>query len=566
MQFKQSLIVLALLSTITACGGGSSDSGTVQPPNGGGGTTTPTVGTTGVITGFGSVIVNGVHYSTTSTTVSTDDKDSGAETDLAVGMVVDVSGTLSADGSTGTASSIKYSAHVEGPISLIDLAAKQITVLGQVIDFDDLTVFEGITADTLKINDRVEISGYYKNPGQFYASRIELDSKPAQLLKVYGAVAELNTVAQTFKVGPQLVDYSKARLDDFGSQQLANGQTVKVKGSTVDAASKALVATEIDLKTKPTTNPDKLRTEGTVANVVADTSFELNGVKLLLTANTAFENGTKAELINGALVKVQASNSTDGWKADKVVFIKAVVSKVEGKVTAVNTTDKTFTVGTETYLVTPQTVLKDDSSRKVRFFELSSLAVNDYVEVVGFKNPQGSLVALKVERENGASADGYIELKGLPTEVAADSFTLFGKKVTVDSNTVYLNGRRVLTQQAFFTLLKTTTVVEVKATAAGNDLLATRLKIESAGSNDGAVETEFKGSVSEKGADFIVVGGKKVLLTANTKLRIGKKRDYTVEGFLTDVKVADRVEVEGTVDAATSNINARSVSVEREND
>lgn len=566
MQFKQSLIVLALLSTITACGGGSSDSSTVQPPSGGGGTTTPTVGTTGVITGFGSVIVNGVHYSTTSTTVSTDDKDSGAESDLAVGMVVDVSGTLSADGSTGTASSIKYSAHVEGPISLIDLAAKQITVLGQVIDFDDLTVFEGITADTLKVNDRVEISGYYKNPGQFYASRIELDSKPAQLLKVYGAVAELNTVAQTFKVGPQLVDYSKARLDDFGSQQLANGQTVKVKGSTIDATSQALVATEIDLKTKPTTNPDKLRTEGTVANLVADTSFELNGVKLLLTASTAFENGTKADLINGALVKVQASNSTDGWKADKVVFIKAIVSKTEGKVTAVNTTDKTFTVGTETYLVTPQTVLKDDSSRKVRFFELSSLVVNDYVEVVGFKNPQGSLVALKVERENGASVDGYIELKGLPTEVAADSFTLFGKKVTVDSNTVYLNGRRVLSQQDFFALLKTTTVVEVKATAAGNDLLATRLKLESAGSNDGAVETEFKGTVSEKGADFIVVGGKKVVLTANSKLRIGKKRDYTVATFLTDLKVSDTVEVEGTVDAATGNINARSVSVEREND
>lgn len=564
MQFKKSLFVIAILSSITACGGGSSDTSSVQPPNGG--STPPTVGTTGVITGFGSVIVNGVHYSTSSATVSTDDKDSGTENDLAVGMVVDVAGTLSSDGTSGTASSIRYAAHVEGPISLIDLAANQLTVLGQVIDFDDLTVFEGVTAATLNINDRVEISGYYKNPGQFYASRIERDSKPSQLLKVYGVVAELNTSAQTFKLGSQLIDYSKARLDDFGSQQLANGQTVKVKGSSVDANSKALLATEIDLKTKPTSQPDKLRTEGTVANLIADTSFELNGAKLLLSATTVFENGTKAELVNGALVKVQANNSIDGWKVDKVVFIKAIVSKVEGKVTAVNTTENTFTVGTETYLVTPQTVFKDDSARQIRFFELSSLTINDYVEVVGFKNPQGRLVALKVERENGASADGYIELKGLPSEVAAESFTLFGKKVIVDSNTVFLNGRRSLSQSAFFSLLKTTTVVEVKATAAGADLLATRLKIETSGSNDGAVETEFKGSISEIGADFIVVGSKKVLLSANIKLRIGDKRDYTLADFLKDIKVGDTAEVEGTIDASGSAIKARSVSIERESD
>lgn len=564
MQFKKSLFVIAILSSITACGGGSSDTSSVQPPNGG--STPPTVGTTGVITGFGSVIVNGVHYSTSSATVSTDDKDSGTENDLAVGMVVDVAGTLSSDGTSGTASSIRYAAHVEGPISLIDLAANQLTVLGQVIDFDDLTVFEGVTAATLNINDRVEISGYYKNPGQFYASRIERDSKPSQLLKVYGVVAELNTTAQTFKLGSQLIDYSKARLDDFGSQQLANGQTVKVKGSSVDANSKALLATEIDLKTKPTSQPDKLRTEGTVANLIADTSFELNGVKLLLSATTVFENGAKAELVNGALVKVQASNSIDGWKVDKVVFIKAIVSKVEGKVTAVNTTENTFTVGTETYLVTPQTVFKDDSARQIRFFELSSLTINDYVEVVGFKNPQGRLVALKVERENGASADGYIELKGLPSEVAAESFTLFGKKVIVDSNTVFLNGRRSLSQSAFFSLLKTTTVVEVKATAAGADLLATRLKIETSGSNDGAVETEFKGSISEIGADFIVVGSKKVLLSANIKLRIGDKRDYTLADFLKDIKVGDTAEVEGTIDASSGAIKARSVSIERESD
>lgn len=564
MRFTKSLFTIAIVSTLTACGGGSTDStAPVTTPVGTTPTTPPTVSTSGVITGFGSVVVNGVHYSTNSTSVSTDDKDSAAESDLAVGMVVDVSGTLSSDGKTGTASSVKYSAHVEGPVTLIDLAAKQLTVLNQTIDFDDVTVFDGVTADTLKVNDRVEISGYFKSPGQFYASRVELDSKPAQALKVFGAVAELNTTNQTFKIGSQLVDYSKARLDDFGTSQLANGQTVKVKGTSIDATSKALLASEIDLKTKPSTTSDKLRTEGTVSNLVADTSFELAGVKILFSSSTSYDNGVKADLVNGAKVKVQASSSAEGWKADKVIFLKAVVSKAEGKVTAVSTTDKTFSLGGETYLVTEQTVLKDDSSRKVRFFDLASLAVNDYLEVVAFKNAQGQLVALKVEREDGVSSDGYIEFKGLPSAIAADAFTLFGKKITIDGNTVYLNGRNVLTVKAFFALLKTTTIVEVKAKVVGNDLIAVRIKLEDGtGGNDGAIETEFKGVVSDKGADFILVGGKKVLLTNTTKLRIGKKTDYTVSSFLAELKTGVRVEVEGTVDVAAGAISARSVSTD----
>ncbi len=128
---------------------------------------------------------------------------------------------------------------------------------------------------------------------------------------------------------------------------------------------------------------------------------------------------------------------------------------------------------------------------------------------------------------------------------------------------MYLNGRNVLTMKAFFALLKTTTIVEVKAKVVGNDLIAVRVKLEDgSGGNDGAIETEFKGIVSEKGADFIVVGGKKVLLTNTTKLRIGKKTDYTVSSFLADLKTGVRVEVEGVVDVAAGAISARSVSTD----
>ena len=130
---------------------------------------TSTVTTTGAITGFGSVVVNGVHYSTSGTNISTDDNPSALEQELAVGMVVQLEGTVKSDGSSGTARTIKYGAQLEGPVSFIDLANKQITMLGQIVQTDDLTVFERTTLATIKVGDILEVSGVVKAAGQFYA-------------------------------------------------------------------------------------------------------------------------------------------------------------------------------------------------------------------------------------------------------------------------------------------------------------------------------------------------------------------------------------------------------------
>ncbi|MCK7459164.1 hypothetical protein [Idiomarina aminovorans] len=68
MRFKQSLLVLAISGALTACGGSSGDSATDSTPGGGNNTddgtatTTTTVVSEGVITGFGSVYVNGKRY------------------------------------------------------------------------------------------------------------------------------------------------------------------------------------------------------------------------------------------------------------------------------------------------------------------------------------------------------------------------------------------------------------------------------------------------------------------------------------------------------------------------
>ena len=109
-------LILCSSIILMSCGGGSSNSSSdssnnpppppvIEPP---------TTNTTGVITGFGSVFVNGVKFETSTTEISTDDNDAASESDLQVGMIVTLSGEISEDGATGTANSIHYEEQLKG--------------------------------------------------------------------------------------------------------------------------------------------------------------------------------------------------------------------------------------------------------------------------------------------------------------------------------------------------------------------------------------------------------------------------------------------------------------------
>ena len=120
---KQSIFSLAIASTLAGCGGSSTSAippsvPTVPTPPTSSATTTQI---TGVITGFGSVFINGVEYETDSAEVSTDDNAGASETDLHVGMVITLNGEVNEDGITGNASSIHYDEQLKGPLDSIDL-------------------------------------------------------------------------------------------------------------------------------------------------------------------------------------------------------------------------------------------------------------------------------------------------------------------------------------------------------------------------------------------------------------------------------------------------------------
>src|SRR5262249_25946903 len=69
--------------------------------------------TTGRITGFGSIIVDGVEYATSGATIRIDDQ-SATEAQLHVGDVVTIKGTLNSDGVSGAAMDVSFTADARG--------------------------------------------------------------------------------------------------------------------------------------------------------------------------------------------------------------------------------------------------------------------------------------------------------------------------------------------------------------------------------------------------------------------------------------------------------------------
>ena len=182
-QMHRSLLIATATAAIAACGG--------DPSTNDASATGKAKQVSGPITGFGSVIVNGKRYGTDNAQFDVDEHPA-SETDREVGMIVKV-----AIGTDGNAERVEYDENVEGPVTAIDLAAGEITVLGQTVFVDELTNFEGVTLETLAVGDRVEVSGSPTEGDAILASYIELEADPGSTDgEVQGRVAALDEAAQ----------------------------------------------------------------------------------------------------------------------------------------------------------------------------------------------------------------------------------------------------------------------------------------------------------------------------------------------------------------------------------
>ncbi len=132
---------LALALALAGCGGGGGGDGPGGPTSGP--SSTPSPPSSGAITAFGSVFVNGHEFDTSSAQAVDDDTGdtSGRVSALEVGQVVDVDPARSSTSAAPVAQWLHVHPLARGYVDAVDASAGTLTVMGQGVSLDSGTLF-----------------------------------------------------------------------------------------------------------------------------------------------------------------------------------------------------------------------------------------------------------------------------------------------------------------------------------------------------------------------------------------------------------------------------------------
>jgi hypothetical protein len=369
---------------LSGCGGGGGDAGTSPFAAG------SRSFAAGTITGFGSVIVNGVRFDDSKAKISDDDGQAATSAALKLGMRVEIEGGAVNDDGTGRraeASEIRFGPELVGPVESVDAAAKSLVVLGQTILVADTTVIDdrlvgGFAA--ISVGMVLEIHGMRDvTSGAITATRIEPTAAAAGF-KLKGMVANLDTTAKTFMIATVPISYATVPSVPPG---LANGLLVKVRLQKVQVAG-AWVASQLVAGGPRVDDANEAEIEGTITAFTSTTSFSVNGIVVDAT-NATFPNGITG-LALGAQVEVHGTSSNGVVTAMKVAVESHAERHAEGfelhgAIASIDSTAQTF-------VLRGVTVSYGGAGVEFRKGTAAQLAVGAQVEARGTLSADGTML------------------------------------------------------------------------------------------------------------------------------------------------------------------------------
>ena len=299
--------LVATIPLIPGCGG-SSSSGSVNDGE--------TIVSRGVITGFGSIFVNGHEFETDDASFEVDD-DSGEQDDLRVGMIVTVVGSHR-DG-VDYADKVTYDNELKGPVSdiqIVDGNSKILVILGQsVLVTRDTTIDDdgSLSYDTIAIGDVLEVSAYVGDT-QMIATHIEWQDN-ADEIEIKGVIE--NFAAGSFEIRGFPVSYDDTTEVDKHIDTLVDGLFVEVKGQ-LNAGGDVLIANEIQAEDEGIDDhEDEVEIKGVVSDYQSENAtFMLQGQEVDV-SSAKFEPASLV-LANGLLIEVEGHFVDGQLVADQV--------------------------------------------------------------------------------------------------------------------------------------------------------------------------------------------------------------------------------------------------------
>ena len=252
---------------VIACGGGVGTGGTGAFAS-------------GPITGFGSIIVEGIHFDDSIARIEDDDSSGRSRSDLRLGTMVEVQSGEIRDGAAA-ASQVRIVSSLIGSVESV--AADALVVNGLTVRVNAGTVIDdrfggGITA--IAVDRVVEVFGFV-SATEIVATRIE-PKDGATTYKFRGMVSAMNTQARTFDIGSQHFIYPGSV---SGINELRDGAFVRVVIGLQPDAQGRWVVSAVGNTGQGNVDRDQAKARGVITSFASNASFAVGGT--VVDASTA---------------------------------------------------------------------------------------------------------------------------------------------------------------------------------------------------------------------------------------------------------------------------------------
>ena len=427
------ILALTILSICTglSCSGGGGDT---LASGGIGGTG---VTSSGEVTDFGSIWVNGIEFDTRQAEifVNNDSRGIGDQTvleNLDIGRLVSVKGRTY-DTVSGTADQVYYVSSVAGPIEAIDIIdayTTQLTVLGQAVIVDDRTRLKGAAIDDLAVGNLVDASGLIDASGHIIVSFLEKTADaalPGAVYYVSGPVSGIG--ADNLSINNLTVDTSGAEISGVSPSDIETGTFVSISGSLDNDHPGVFIADTLqpyrllgDLQ-----DGDPVEFTGYVFDQPAANQFHINGYAAEVSSETQLIGGALTDILQGTKIKVE------GYFSDGVIVVQQLTFSAAMKAEShlVQKDDAALTLE-----LTGLESLTIRTNSLTRFIGLAhsfaSLSVGDHLVVRGHIVGDQTAVAHQVIALPAAPGLDRIEIQGTVTSIGQPLIAINGVQIDTD--------------------------------------------------------------------------------------------------------------------------------------
>lgn len=336
------LIALIAIWALAGCGGGVDSGGTGA---------TPSSVAVGPVSGFGSIIVGGIHHDESTAQIVDDDDQPLPPDAVRLGTMTSVEGSdvVSRNGRLeSTAQRVRVIEQVIGPVDSVDAAGATLVVLGQRVAVTPTTVLDaqlagGLAAlrggEVLAVHGQLDVANH-----RIVATRIE--PRPlATAFVLRAAVDVYDRALRRLVLGGVEVDLAALGEADLPAA-LPAGTLARVK-LQLQRAGTVWKATALRAAGLMLGDRAQVEIEGRITRFVSPQDFSVDGVAVDAGA-AAFPDGT-AGLAVGARVEVKGRSVAGTLVAREVEIESDDESdgrffELEGRIGAIDTVAQTFVV------------------------------------------------------------------------------------------------------------------------------------------------------------------------------------------------------------------------------